>query len=243
MRPKPAVKPALNAEVKVSLPEDDVKEAISAFDLQMARATARDIYFFDTPGFDLSSAGLVLRARKTERQPDDVTVKLRPMKHEDVKPKWRFINGLKSEVDIVADRQVESCSLTLVVPRGEIEHVVIGSRAIQSLFAPLQFDFIGQHSKAQINPNSIEAFGPIHARIWTVKAKGSPSPVTVELWRLPNNRRLIEFSSKGPFDQAPVLQQHIDALLASKGFAAQSDGDTKTRMAVRFFTGDRSSSD
>jgi hypothetical protein len=239
MAASPVVKTVPQAEIKVSLPEGDVRQALSVFGLLMPKAVAREIYFFDTASFALSEAGLVLRARKTAQQSDDVTVKLRPMKRESIGPKWRSLQGLKNEVDIVGKRQVESCSLTQVVRESHIEHVVMGDHPLQGLFTPVQYEFIAQHTKVQTNWPEVQVFGAINARIWKVKARGLAEPLTIELWRLPNNRRLIEFSSKGPLTAAAEIQARIDAFLAAKGFAGMADGDTKTRLAVRFFTGER----
>lgn len=227
------------SEVKISLPESDVAQLLAAFGLRMQDAIARDIYFFDTPNFILSDAGLVLRARKTTNRPDDTTVKLRPMKRSDVAPKWQSVPGLKNEIDVVGQRQVESCSLTSIVNAGKIDHVVIGTEQIQSLFTPLQYDLMGQYARIQPEWGKIQAFGPIQARIWRIPAPDL-GPVTMELWRLPNNRRLMELSYKAPQSAVENVQRSLDNFLASKGFQGAADSDTKTRLAVRFFKGERS---
>lgn len=228
------------SEVKISLPESDVPQIVAAFNLRMQDAIARDIYFFDTPGFALSEAGLVLRARKTANRPDDTTAKLRPMKRSNVAAKWLSVPGLKNEIDVVGQRQVESCSLTCTVNEGKIDHVVIGKEQIQSLFTPLQYDLMGQYAKVQPEWGKIQAFGPIQARIWKVSSRGFQEPLTLELWRLPNNRRLMELSYKAPLSAVEEVQRGLDEFLAAKGFHGVADGDTKTRLAVRFFKGERS---
>jgi hypothetical protein len=228
------------SEVKISLPESEVRQLIAAFGLRMPEAVARDIYFFDTPGFTLSDAGLVLRARKTADKPDDVTVKLRPMKRSEIASKWLSIPGLKNEIDVIGKWQVESCSLTCAVHQGKIDHVVIGKEQIQSLFSSVQYDLIAQYARLQPEWGTIQAFGPIQARIWKVPARDFDEALTVELWRLPNNRRLMELSYKAPISEVADVQRGLDAFIASKGFQGVSDGDTKTRLAVRFFKGERS---
>jgi hypothetical protein len=230
-----------SSEVKVSLPETDVRRVVTIYRLRMEEAVGRDIYFFDTPSFALSDAGLVLRARKTQDEPDDATIKLRPMKRSDVAAKWLTVPGLKNETDIVGERQVESCSLTHVVPTGKIDHTVLGEDPIQALFNPVQYDLVAQYSKARPEWSKVQAFGPIQARIWKLKVRGFGAPVTIELWRLPNNRRLIELSYKSPLSEAPSVQRRLDELLAGQGFRGDAEGDTKTRLAVRFFKGERSS--
>jgi hypothetical protein len=61
--------------------------------------------------------------------------------------------------------------------------------------------------------------------------------VTIELWRLPNNRRLLEASTKGPLTDSNEIQARLDKFLMGKGFAGVTEGDTKTRTAVQYFIG------
>lgn len=238
--PKKGGTPVVDCEVKVSLPESDVRQVMTVYALHMGDALARDIYFFDTPDFALNAAGLVLRCRKTAREPDDVTVKLRPMKGADLAPSWLAVRGLKDETDIVGTQRIESVSLTVELPVGKIDHVVIGQNSLASLFPAVQQDLIAQYAKVQPDWSKVAAFGPVQARIWKMNAPGFHGPVTIELWRLPNNRRVIEFSYKAPVDQAADVQHKLDDLLAGHGFHGDAGGDTKTRLAVRFFKGERS---
>ena len=235
--PKNQPEETLQTEVKISLMDADVRKALAAFRLEMIDAVARDVYFFDTHDFSLSDAGLVLRARKTSKMPDDVTVKLRPMKKADIRAKWHVAPGFKSEVDIVGERSVESCSLTREPKRGFIENVVIGESDTSLLFSAEQQEFVAQNSKILPEWSKTHAFGPIHARIWKLASRGTADKVTVELWRLPNNHRLLEFSVKGLLSEADQLQKQLDAFVGTKGFVADASGDTKTRMAVKFFKG------
>lgn len=230
----------VQSEIKISLPERDVRQFVTVNRLRMERAVTREVYFFDTPSFALSDLGLVLRARKTMRAPDDTTIKLRPMKRSEIEPRWLAAPGLKTETDIVGTRQIESCSLTCIVPEGKIDHVILGEEPLQNLFASVQYDLMDQHAKVRVDWPSVQAFGPIQARIWKVKVRGFSEPVTIELWRLPNNRRVLELSYKAPLDQAADVQNRLVEFLGSQGFKGAEDGDTKTRLAVRFFKGERS---
>ncbi len=70
------------AELKLTVPEDGQKgwrSTVTALGMDPMDAFLRQVFFFDTPALDLDSAGVVVRARRTQGKPDDSVVKLRPV--------------------------------------------------------------------------------------------------------------------------------------------------------------------
>jgi hypothetical protein len=55
----------------------------------------RKVYFYDTKDLALYGKDLVLRARVTQGDDDDSTVKLRPVDLADDDASWRQINGIR----------------------------------------------------------------------------------------------------------------------------------------------------
>ena len=69
------------------------------------------MYFYDTPELALFARDLVLRARVTEGDDDDSTVKLRPLPLPGIPAPWGTTEGVRVELDVVGSRQVPSAKL------------------------------------------------------------------------------------------------------------------------------------
>src|SRR5688500_7408457 len=68
-----------SVELKLTVPEAGLREAIRALDLDPLEAQIRQVFFFDTPDLELNAAGVVVRARRVQRKGGDTVVKLRPV--------------------------------------------------------------------------------------------------------------------------------------------------------------------
>ena len=88
----------------------------------------RKVYFYDTPELALFANDLVLRARVTEGDDDDSTVKLRPLPLPGIPARWRAIDAVGIELDVVGDKHVPSAKLDGEPDRGEIEQVDAAAR-------------------------------------------------------------------------------------------------------------------
>jgi hypothetical protein len=80
----------------------------------------RKVYFYDTE-VALFAKDLVLRARVTDGDDDDSTVKLRPLRLPGVPARWIAAEGVRIELDVVGQKQVPSAKLDGKPDRGEIE--------------------------------------------------------------------------------------------------------------------------
>jgi hypothetical protein len=75
----------------------------------------------------------VLRARRTQRKPGDVTVKLRPMLPGDVPPELRQLPGFKVEIDASPVGYTCSSSLTTRRPDRKVKELLNGDRQLVDL--------------------------------------------------------------------------------------------------------------
>ena len=71
----------------------------SALGMDPMDAFLRQVFFFDTPALDLDSAGVVIRARRTQGKPDDSVVKLRPVVPSELPAEVREHKSFGVEVD------------------------------------------------------------------------------------------------------------------------------------------------
>lgn len=73
------VRDADSVELKLTVPDEDRLSTTATLGIDPLAARLRQIWFFDTPDLTLDSAGVVVRARRTQNAPDDTVVKLRPV--------------------------------------------------------------------------------------------------------------------------------------------------------------------
>src|SRR5262245_48920685 len=73
------IKDANSIELKLTIPASQQRSTAVALDLDPLDAFLRQVFFFDTPDLALYKHGVVARARRTQQDLDDSTVKLRPV--------------------------------------------------------------------------------------------------------------------------------------------------------------------
>lgn len=228
-----------NVEVKVTLPKTQVAKAVSLFKLTDAKASKRAVWFYDTPGLDLFESGLILRARKLKNAADDSTVKLRPMLAADVDRSWFELDGFKCEEDRTGTKSVQSCSLSTVQDKGEIDDAAAGERTLDRLFTADQEDFLSDFASVDVDWSALEPLGPVDARVWKFSVRGLKWKLTAERWLLPGGGDLLELSTKVTGAQADAAQNELVAYLKSKGFDTSARQETKTRVALETFSARR----
>jgi hypothetical protein len=200
----------------------------------------RKVYFYDTADLALYNADLVLRARVTDGDEDDSTVKLRPVDLADLDAGWRQIGGIRVELDVVGDKQVPSAKLDGTPDRGEIEQVEAGHRALGSLFSAKQERLIASCAPRAIALDDLEVLGPVDARKWELEnPDGFPHSLGVEEWALPDATRFIELSFKVGPNEAKDAQTAFRALLTGLDIDLAGDQQPKTPRVLKFFAGRR----
>jgi hypothetical protein len=155
----------------------------------------RKVYFYDTKDLALYGKDLVLRARVTQGDDDDSTVKLRPVDLADDQASWRQVDGIRIELDVVGDKQIRSAKLDGEPDRGEIEEVEAKQRPVASLFSGKQEQLIADCAPDGISMPALELLGPVDARKWDLDhPEGFPHTLSVEEWSLPDATHFIELS-------------------------------------------------
>jgi len=219
-------------EIKATIREAQIAEALRRYRLSVDNDKHRDIYFFDTPDLLLLNGGMVARARRIEGDEDDSTVKLRPVTPGDIPDHWRQLEGFKLEADASETGMVRSASLTLPVPRGLIRQVVAGTQPIEKLFAPEQEAFLSSIGQQHIDYGRLSVFGPLQAHRWKFDDPACPWAMTAELWQRKDGARLMELSIKAPAVQAAVAIAGFMAHLAEIGAERDLEQKSKVRWAL-----------
>jgi hypothetical protein len=222
-------------EIKATVPNHQIVSALRRFGLTAANDEERLIYFFDTPRLDLLGAGIITRARRVIGDEHDSTVKFRPVVPEDVGKEWRKYRGFKIEADASENGMVKSASFSMPVEKGVIKRVAAGKRSIAALFTGEQEAYLARMAGRAIDFSQLVVLGPLHAQRWEVKDPACPWPMTVELWRRGDGKRLLEVSIKTPVIQAAAAIGGFMAFLAEVGAERDREQQTKTRWALEFY--------
>jgi hypothetical protein len=232
-----AVAGAEAIEVKATIPDRQIRQALARFGLTADNDEERFIYFFDTPKLDLLRAGIIARARRVVGDVHDSTVKFRPVDPAEVGKKWRKYRDFKIEADASETGMVKSASFSMPVAKGVIKRVVSGSRPVSTIFAAEQEDFLVTMAGRAIDFASLTVLGPLIAQRWQFLDPGCPWPITAELWRRGDGKRMMELSIKAPAVQAAVAVGGFMAFLAEVGAERDRNQQAKTRWALGYYAG------
>jgi len=188
----------------------------------------RKVYFYDTPKLALFATDLVLRARVTDGDDDDSTVKLRPLALPNIPASWRAPDEVRIELDVVGARQVPSAKLDGEPDRGEIEQVERGALELSKLFTKAQEALVAEALPSGTSLNDLAVLGPVDARKWDLPPETFPHKLSVEEWSLPDGTHFVELSFKVTPDQAVAAESAFHALLDRLEIGHNGDPNPKT---------------
>jgi hypothetical protein len=230
-----AVAGAEAIEIKATVPDRQVRQALAHFGLTTRNDEVRLIYFFDTPTLGLLSAGIIARARRAIGDEHDSTVKFRPVDPHRIGAQWRKYRDFKIEVDASEKAMVKSASFSMPVAKGLIKRVAAGGKPIEALFTAEQEDFLKTVARREIDFGTLAVLGPLHAQRWRIEDPACPWPITAELWQRDDGQQLMEVSIKAPIVQAAVAIGGFMAYLAEVGAERDDHEQTKTRWALAHY--------
>jgi hypothetical protein len=222
-------------EFKVTvLPEEEpkVQDELRSAGVDPAR---RKVYFYDTPELALFSNDLVLRARVTEGDDDDSTVKLRPLPLPDIPARWRTTDDVRIELDVVGSKQVPSAKLDGEPDRGEVEQVEQRALKLSKLFTKAQEAIIDDALPSGTALDDLAVLGPVDARKWQFPPQAFPHELSVEEWSLPGGSHFVELSFKVAPEEAESAERAFHALLDRLRIGHEGDPEPKTPRVLRFF--------
>jgi hypothetical protein len=224
-------------EIKATIPDRQIDQALARFGLTATNDEERFIYFFDTPKLDLLRAGIIARARRVVGDVHDSTVKFRPVNPTEVEKKWRKYRDFKIEADASETDMVKSASFSMPVAKGQIKRVARGKSPVSAIFAVEQEAFLTTMAGRAIEFANLAVLGPLIAQRWQFQDPGCPWPITAELWRRGDGERLMELSIKAPAVQAAVAMGGFMAFLAELGAERDKNQQAKTRWALDYYVG------
>jgi hypothetical protein len=226
-----------SVELKLTLPESEHYAAARSLGLDVLDAQLRQVFFFDTPGLDLNAAGLVLRARRIQRRPGDAIVKLRPAVPSTFPKALRRNEGFKVEVDAMPGGYTCSASLRERIDNADVRQVILGKRALETLFSKEQKRLMSKHMPEDLDLGDVAVLGPIVV----LKLKFDPAQLgrrmVAEVWLYPDGSRVLELSTKCEPGQAFQVAAEARAFLVEHGVDLEGEQQAKTAKALEFFAG------
>jgi hypothetical protein len=239
-------------EIKVTVDGAQVGRGLEAFGLG-SNGRQRNIYFCEdvtssastsTPLLDL---GVVLRARETQGNGIDSTIKLRPCRRSQLTDHWLDITdgagGLKLEADWAGTRRVLAASCTADRPDRSIAQVRAGAKALRSLFSAKQEQFLTDCAGIRVNLGVLTLLGPVAATRWEPSHTAAPDPepepepelnVVAERWIVENVLDFLELSIRVDPDAADVTKLAFEELVRHRGLQLDPNQDTKTRRVLEY---------
>ena len=219
-------------ELKLTVPGADHRRGLDRLGIDPLAARIRQVAFLDTVGLQLTDAGVVLRARRTQHKAGDLTVKLRPMLPADVPAHLRDADGFKVEVDASPSGFTCSCSLTAQVPDPKARSLLAGGTAAAQVLTRTQRQLVEDRLPAGVGLADLQVLGPLTL----LRAKVAPPDfghrLVAELWFLPDGARILELSMKAPPATAFQVAAEAKVFLAGRGFDLGAPQETKTRTAL-----------
>jgi hypothetical protein len=225
-----------SVELKLTVPRADQRTVARRLGIDSIDAQIRQVVFVDTPDLELSAAGLVIRARRTQRKPADVTVKLRPMLPGEAPSGMRSLPGFKTEIDASPAGFVCSCSLTHELPDRKVKKLIDGDRSVEGLLDD------GQEALLSRLPEGVElrhlrVLGPVHVLKCKWRPAGFARRMVAELWLLPGGANILELSTKSAPHLAFQAAAETKSFLADHGVDLGAPQELKTASAMAAVAG------
>jgi hypothetical protein len=230
------LKGADSVELKLTVPDSDLRSAVTALGMDPLQAQIRQVYFFDTPDLVLDKHGVVVRARRVQQRADDSVVKLRPVVPDELPPGLRASKNVVVEVDAMPGGYVCSASCKGAPGAGEVKAVAAGDRPIRKLFSKEQRAFYAAHAPEGVGLDDLSILGPINLLKLKFTAGDLGRKLVAELWLYPDGSRILELSTKSAPGEAFQVAAESRAFLAKQGVDLSGEQQTKTRTALTYFS-------
>jgi hypothetical protein len=228
-----AVIPGADAvELKLSVPGADHRRVVDELGIDALDAAIRQVAFIDTPDLRLSAAGVVVRARRTQRKAGDITVKLRPMLPDEAPAELREVDGFKIEVDASPEGFTCSCSLTAEVSDRKVKALLTDASGLADLLTDEQRTLLVDRLPDGVGLGDLRVLGPLTLLKAKFAPEGLSRKMVAELWFLPDGSRILELSTKSAPAEAFLVAAETKVFLAGHGVDLGAPQEMKTRTAL-----------
>ena len=229
------IKACDSVELKLTVPEPAQLTTVRALGLDPLQAEIRQVFFFETPDLALDKAGVVVRARRSQKKGDDTVVKLRPVVPAELPKSLRRSPSFGVELDASPEGYVVSGSLKGAPTTGDVRAAMLGKRAARKLFSKEQQELFAEHAPGGIALDDLKMLGPLLVLKLKAVAEGFDRKLVTEMWLYPDGSRILELSTKALPSEAFQVAAEARAFLKARGIDLGAEQSTKTKTALQFF--------
>jgi CYTH domain len=215
-------------EVKVLLLPTQVQAAVPS--LRARGETHGRVDFYDTPGLDLLSKGVILRLR--EREEIDITTKLRPVSGEKIVNPSGGRERYECEIDL--NDGVEAPSYSVQAKYVALKAPETGEGLFQVLTGGQKK--LLEESGVPIDWKRVKRFAAIRLTSWKARGEAPLGKLSLELWEWPGGS-VLEVSAKVATDEGQAAYRELRELAKKNGLALSADQRSKTAIALRAING------
>src|SRR4051794_15216228 len=176
------IKGADTVELKLTIPEEAHQATAQALGMDPLAAELRQVFFYDTPDLALEQAGVVVRARRSQKKGDDSVVKLRPVVPSELPKPIRRSPSFGVELDASPEGYVVSGSMKGVPAAGDVRKAFVDGLPLRKLFSKEQQALFADHAPAGTGLDDLVMLGPL----LVLKLKWAPADfdrkLVAELW-------------------------------------------------------------
>lgn len=226
-----------SVELKLTVPRADQRTVARRLGIDSIDARVRQVAFVDTLDLQLSAAGVVVLARRTQRKPGDVTVKLRPMLPGDVPPELRDLPGFKVEIDASPVGFTCSCSITAQTHDRKVKELLTGDQELARMLDDTQRGLLNDRLPEGVAIADLRVLGPVHLLKCTWSPEGYARRMVAEVWLLPGGGQILELSTKVAPEQAFQAVAEAKVFLESHGVDLGAPQELKTKAALAALAG------
>lgn len=227
---------AFAVELKLTVSEGGQQAALEALGVDPLDTRIRQVYFFDTPELALFGAGVVVRARRIQQEPDDAIVKLRPVVLSELPKEVRSSPAFSAELDGMPGAFVLSGTMKRKLGGDAVREVTSGARPLRRLLTEEQRALYAAHAPAGLVLGDLSVLGPVFTLKVELHPAGYARPLVAETWVYPDDSRVLELSTRCMAPEAIVVAAELRAFLTGRGVDIGGEQETKTRKALEFFS-------
>ncbi len=229
------IKDSDSVELKLTVPDSDLRSTVTALGLDPLEAQIRQVYFFDTPDLKLDEHGVVVRARRIQGKGGDSAVKLRPVVPAELPDSLRASASFRVEVDALPGGFVCSGALKGAQALEAVRASVAGERPVRKLFSREQREFYAAHAPADVGLDDLSVLGPIFVLKLRLAPQELGRRLVAELWLYPDGSRVLELSTRCTPLEAFQVAAELRVFLSGHGVDMSGEQQTKTRKALEYF--------
>ena len=224
-------------ELQLSLPVRDRRPASDALGLDALEPEISEIAFVDTPDLSLLRGGVVVRARRTQDRPADLTVTLLWADPASLPPELRRLPGFRVDIDLRPRGYACSCSLEVPVSDRTMEALLSGDLPAYQVLTAHQRRLVSAHAPVDVATYGLAVLGPTHVLTHRLAAPGLKRGLVAERWFLPGGSRCLHLSARCKPAKVLRTATRVEAHLTARGVVPTPAPETTTRSALAALAG------